>query len=183
MCMGCSPCATTDKKLDTVVNSKVAIPWRFVVVERNHSWWLSFKLPSNMKEARTSSAAQPARQSLMLGNNNKSGHLGEGLGKDWTYKVLSHTPKKKKNRNNHTQILVGEMLRNYLVRIQHHAQGIALSTRQGDRIRVALSGAQAVRWPGIPKVTRSRLTACSKSCDLQPHCTVQYVELRGYCSV
>ena len=28
--------------------------------------------------------------------------------------------------------------------------------------------AQAVRWSGIPKVARSRLTECSKSCDLQP---------------
>ena len=45
--------------------------------------------------------------------------------------------------------------------------------------------AQAVRWSGIPKVARSRLTQCSKSCDLQPspHCSVQYVELRGYCPV
>ena len=45
--------------------------------------------------------------------------------------------------------------------------------------------AQAVRWSGIPKVARSWLTQCSKSCDLQPspHCTVQYVELRGYCPV
>ena len=45
--------------------------------------------------------------------------------------------------------------------------------------------AQAVRSSGIPKVARSRLTQCSKSCDLQPspHCSVQYVELRGYCPV
>ena len=43
--------------------------------------------------------------------------------------------------------------------------------------------AQAVRWSGIPKVARSRLAQCSKSCDLQPHCSVQYVELRGYCPV
>ena len=28
--------------------------------------------------------------------------------------------------------------------------------------------ARAVRWPGIPKVALSRLTKCSKSCDLQP---------------
>ena len=35
--------------------------------------------------------------------------------------------------------------------------------------------AQAVRWPGIPKVARSRLTQCSKSCDLQPalHCAIR----------
>ena len=35
--------------------------------------------------------------------------------------------------------------------------------------------AQAVRWPGIPKVARSRLTECSKSCDLQPalHCAIR----------
>ena len=37
--------------------------------------------------------------------------------------------------------------------------------------------AQAERWPGIPKVARSRLTECS------PHCTVQYLELRGHCPV
>ena len=44
---------------------------------------------------------------------------------------------------------------------------------------------QAVRWSGIPKVARSQLTQCSKSSDLQPspHCSVQYVELRGYCPV
>ena len=28
--------------------------------------------------------------------------------------------------------------------------------------------APAVRWSGIPKVARSRLSQCSKSCDLQP---------------
>ena len=28
--------------------------------------------------------------------------------------------------------------------------------------------AQAVRWPGVPKVARSYLSQCSKSCDLQP---------------
>ena len=35
--------------------------------------------------------------------------------------------------------------------------------------------AQSVRWSGTPKVARSLLTQCSKSCDLQPspHCTVQ----------
>ena len=27
---------------------------------------------------------------------------------------------------------------------------------------------QAVRWPGVPKVARSHLSQCSKSCDLQP---------------
>ena len=39
--------------------------------------------------------------------------------------------------------------------------------------------AQAVRLSGIPNVARSRLSQCSKSCDLQPspHCSVQYVEL------
>ena len=48
-----------------------------------------------------------------------------------------------------------------------------------------LSGAQAVRWSGILKVACSRLAQCSKSCDLQlsPHCSVQYVELRGCCPV
>ena len=37
------------------------------------------------------------------------------------------------------------------------------------------SGRTAVRWPGIPKVARSRLTACNKSCDLQPalHCAIR----------
>ena len=42
--------------------------------------------------------------------------------------------------------------------------------------------AQAARWSGIPKVARSRLSQCSKSCDLQPslHCSVQYVEVRGH---
>ena len=35
--------------------------------------------------------------------------------------------------------------------------------------------AQAVRWPGIPKGARSRLTECSKSCDLQSalHCAIR----------
>ena len=35
--------------------------------------------------------------------------------------------------------------------------------------------AQAVRGPGIAKVARSRLTKCSKSCDLQPalHCAIR----------
>ena len=28
--------------------------------------------------------------------------------------------------------------------------------------------AQAVRWPSVPKVARSHLSQCSKSCDLQP---------------
>ena len=34
---------------------------------------------------------------------------------------------------------------------------------------------QAVRWPGVPKVAHSRLTECSKSCDLQPalHCAIR----------
>ena len=34
---------------------------------------------------------------------------------------------------------------------------------------------QAVRWSGIPKVARSRLTEWSKSCDLQPalHCAIR----------
>ena len=35
--------------------------------------------------------------------------------------------------------------------------------------------AQAVRWPGVPKVARSHLSRCSKSCDLQPalNCTIR----------
>ena len=28
--------------------------------------------------------------------------------------------------------------------------------------------AQAVSWPGVPKVAHSHLSQCSKSCDLQP---------------
>ena len=39
----------------------------------------------------------------------------------------------------------------------------------------ALSGpAQEVRWSGIPKVARSRLAQCSKSCDMQrsPQCSM-----------
>ena len=38
--------------------------------------------------------------------------------------------------------------------------------------------AQAVHWSGIPKVTRSWQTHCSKSYDLQPSplCSVQYVD-------
>ena len=41
--------------------------------------------------------------------------------------------------------------------------------------------APQVHWSGSPKVARSWLTQCSKSCDLQPspQCSVQYVELRG----
>ena len=33
---------------------------------------------------------------------------------------------------------------------------------------IELSGRKAVRWPGVPKVARSHLSQCSKSCDLQP---------------
>ena len=35
--------------------------------------------------------------------------------------------------------------------------------------------AKAVRWSGNPKVARSRLIQCSKSCDLQPalHCAIR----------
>ena len=35
--------------------------------------------------------------------------------------------------------------------------------------------AQAVRWPHVPKVARSHLSQCSKSCDLQPalNCAVR----------
>ena len=37
----------------------------------------------------------------------------------------------------------------------------------------------------VYKVARSQITQCSKFCDLQPspNCSVQYVELRGYCHV
>ena len=41
---------------DRVSKSNAATPWRFVVVEQNHSWWCPFKLHTNMKEARTFSA-------------------------------------------------------------------------------------------------------------------------------
>ena len=34
--------------------------------------------------------------------------------------------------------------------------------------KATLSGRQAVRWPGVPKVARSHLSQCSKSRDLQP---------------
>ena len=39
---------------------------------------------------------------------------------------------------------------------------------KGLRVPHTLVAAQAVRWSGIPRVARSRLTQCSKSCDLQP---------------
>ena len=45
---------------ETVVKSKPATPWRFVVVESNHSWWWPFKSPTNRKEAWTSSACTAA---------------------------------------------------------------------------------------------------------------------------
>ena len=63
--------------------------------------------------------------------------------------------------------------------------GIKGTTPKIGPFNVSMSGRTAVRWAGIPKVARSRLTQCSKSCDLQlsPHCSVQYVELRVYCSV
>ena len=56
----------------------------------------------------------------MLVNNQKSGYLGQGCGKDWTHKgsVSHHTPKKPAFCNTHTQILGGEMLRNHLVHMQ-----------------------------------------------------------------
>ena len=43
--------------------------------------------------------------------------------------------------------------------------------------------AQAVRWPGIPKVAQSAVRRSLSAANLvicSPHCTVQYVELRGY---
>ena len=45
--------------------------------------------------------------------------------------------------------------------------------------------AQAVHRAGILKIAQLWLSQWSKSCDLQPsqHCSVQYVELRGNCSV
>ena len=48
-----------------------------------------------------------------------------------------------------------------------------------------LSGCTGSALVWHSEVARSRLTQCSKSCDLQPspHCSVQYVELRVYCPV
>ena len=48
-----------------------------------------------------------------------------------------------------------------------------------------LSGCTGSALSGIPKVPRSRLSQCSKSCELQPspHCSVQYMWLRGNCPV
>ena len=43
-----------------LAKSKAATPWQFVVVEPNHSWWWPFKSPTNMTEARTSSACTAA---------------------------------------------------------------------------------------------------------------------------
>ena len=116
----------TDRK------SKAAAPWRFVVVEPNHSWWWPFKSPTNRKEARISSVCT---ESLMLVNNQKSGHLGQGWGKDWTHKgsVSHHTPLKTSISNNHTQIWVGEMLVNHFVRTQpslEHEASCPGTTRQ-----------------------------------------------------
>ena len=39
--------------------------------------------------------------------------------------------------------------------------------------------AQAVRWPGVPKVARSHLSQCSKSCDLQPALNCAICGARG----
>ena len=38
--------------------------------------------------------------------------------------------------------------------------------------------AHAVGWPGVPKVARSNLSQCSKSCDLQPalNCAIHGAE-------
>ena len=56
----------------------------------------------------------------MLVNNQKSGRLGQGCDKDCTHKgsVSHRKPLKIAFRNYHTQILVGEMLRNQLERMQ-----------------------------------------------------------------
>ena len=83
---------------------------------------------------------QPARQPFMQVNNKKSVDLGQGRGKDWTHKgpVSHHKPKKSAFRNNDTQIWVGEMLHNHLVRMQPSLEPKATcpgTTRQGDRIR------------------------------------------------
>ena len=63
---------------------------------------------------------QSARQPLMLVNNKKHGHLGQGWGKDWTHQgsVSHNKPPKTAFRNNHGQIWVSEMLPNHPVRMQ-----------------------------------------------------------------
>ena len=83
---------------------------------------------------------QPARQSLMLVNNQKSGHLGPGCHKHCTHKrpVSLHKPTKPAFRNNHTQFWVGEKLGNHLVRMPqtHGPEASCLdTTRQDDRNR------------------------------------------------
>ena len=71
------------------------------------------------KQERGTDNRQSAWQPLMLVNNQKSGRLGQGCDKDCTHKgsVSLHKPKKPAFRNNHTQILVGEMLCNHLERM------------------------------------------------------------------
>ena len=75
------PCAlvrptTNWSQPDTVATSKAATPWRFVVVDPNHSWWWPFKSPTSRGERHAH--PQPARQLLMLVNNQKSGHPCQG---------------------------------------------------------------------------------------------------------
>ena len=84
----------------------------------------------------------------MLVNYQKSGCLGQGCVKDCThtgsvcvqnlyvYSLYSQTLKKTAFRNNHTEIWVGEMLRNHLERMQpSHVPKASCpdTTRQGDR--------------------------------------------------
>ena len=67
---------------DTVAKPKAATPRRLVlqktvdILQKRHAH------------------PQPSRQPLMLVNNQKSGHLGQGCSKDWTYRssVLHHKP-------------------------------------------------------------------------------------------
>ena len=67
---------------DTVVKSKATTPWRFVVVEPNHSWWWPFKSPTNRKEARTSSAGTAA---IDVSQQSKFRSWGQGCSKDWAH--------------------------------------------------------------------------------------------------
>ena len=76
---------------ETVAKSKAATPWRFVIIEPNHSWWWPFKSPTNKKVARTSSACTA---DIDASKQSKSGHLGQDSNKDCTHKgsVSHHKP-------------------------------------------------------------------------------------------
>ena len=96
-------------------------------------WWWSFKSPTNKKYALTFSACTAA---IDVSKQLKSGHLGQGCGKDWTHKSsVSHNKHSKSAfRNIHTRIWIGEILHNHLVRLQlsHRPEASCPSTtRQG----------------------------------------------------